>query len=178
MHFWYFFLIFCALLIHLCSIWKLSFANMLLKWKVNISSNHMALGVKSLRKMPHFTRANEKLMTLMASLDSWVAAIGIALASAICNNLGHNAYFDRRLIALFRNRKQGNNPIEWIVNSPIFLFICRWINSKSTIFKYLYRFLSGQYLFWFLLLYLWYRQLHSCHVKFLELKNSIVTLDC
>lgn len=70
------------------------------------------MGVKSLRKMPRFTRANEKLMTLMAPLDSWVAAIGIALASAISNNLGHNAYFDRRLISLFGNRKQGNNPIE------------------------------------------------------------------
>lgn len=72
----------------------------------------MALGVKSLRKMPCFTRANEKLMTLMAPLDSWVAAIGIALASAISNNLGHHAYFDQRLISLFGNRKQGNNPIE------------------------------------------------------------------
>lgn len=72
----------------------------------------MALGVKSLRKMPHFTRPNEKLMTLMASLDSWVAAIGVALASAISDNLGHNAYFDQRLIALFGNRKQGNNPME------------------------------------------------------------------
>lgn len=72
----------------------------------------MALGVKSLRKMSHFTRPNEKLMTLMAPLDSWVAAIGIALASAISDNLGHNAYFDQRLIALFGNRKQGNNPME------------------------------------------------------------------
>lgn len=85
---------------------------MLLKMKVNISSNNMALGVKSLRKMSHFTRPNEKLMTLMAPLDSWVAAIGIALASAISDNLGHNAYFDQRLIALFGNRKQGNNPME------------------------------------------------------------------
>lgn len=72
----------------------------------------MALGVRSLRKMSHFTRANEKLMTLMAPLDSWVAAIGIALASAISNNLGHNAYLDWRLIALFGNRKQGSNPIK------------------------------------------------------------------
>lgn len=109
----------------------------------------MALEVKSLRKMSHFRRTNEKLMTLMALLDSWVAAIGIALESAISNNLGHNACFDQRLIASFGNRKQGNNPIELIINSPIFfLFICRWINSKSSIFKYLYiRFLSGQYLF-------------------------------
>lgn len=51
-------------------------------------------------------------MKLMAPLDSWVAAIGIALTSAISNNLGHNAYFDWRLIALFGNRKQGNNSIE------------------------------------------------------------------
>lgn len=80
----------------------------------------MALGVKSLRKMSHFTRANEKLMTLMAPLDSWVAATGIALASAISNNLSHNAYFDQRLIALFGNREQGINPIESIINSPIF----------------------------------------------------------
>lgn len=72
----------------------------------------MALEVRSLRKMSHLTRANEKLMTLMAPLDSWVAAIGIALASAISNNLGHNAYLDWKLIALFGNRKQGNNPIE------------------------------------------------------------------
>ena len=43
----------------------------------------MALGVKSLRKLSHFTRANEKLMTLVTPLDSWVAAIGIPLASAI-----------------------------------------------------------------------------------------------
>lgn len=48
----------------------------------------------------------------MALLDSWVAAIGIALTSAISNNLGHNTYFDQRLIALFGNRKQRNNPIE------------------------------------------------------------------
>lgn len=56
----------------------------------------------------------------MAPLDSWVAAIGIALASAISNNLGHNAYLDWRLIALFGNRKQGSNPIKRIINSPIF----------------------------------------------------------
>lgn len=72
----------------------------------------MALGLKSLRKISHFRSANEKLMTLMALLDSWVAAIGIALASAISNNLVHKAYFVQRLIALFGNRKQGNNPIE------------------------------------------------------------------
>lgn len=43
----------------------------------------MALGVKSLRKISHFARANEKLMTLVAPLDSWVVAIGIPLASAL-----------------------------------------------------------------------------------------------
>lgn len=43
----------------------------------------MALGVKSLRKTSHFTRANDKLMTLVAPLESWVAAIGIPLTSAI-----------------------------------------------------------------------------------------------
>lgn len=83
----------------------------------------MALEVKSLRKMSHFRRTNEKLMTLMALLDSWVAAIGIALESAISNNLGHNACFDQRLIASFGNRKQGNNPIELIINSPIFFYL-------------------------------------------------------
>ena len=77
------FWLFWAILIHLHSIWKLSSANMLLKRKSQYSSNHMALGVKSLREISHFTRANEKLMTLVTPLDSWVAAIGIPLASAI-----------------------------------------------------------------------------------------------
>lgn len=43
----------------------------------------MTPGVKSLRKISHFTKANEKPMTLVAPLDSWVAAIGIPLTSAI-----------------------------------------------------------------------------------------------
>jgi len=43
----------------------------------------MALGVKTLREVSHFTRANEKLMTLVALLDTWVVAIGIPLTSVI-----------------------------------------------------------------------------------------------
>jgi len=30
----------------------------------------------------------------------------------LVNAFGHSAYFDPELIALFENRKQGNNPIE------------------------------------------------------------------
>lgn len=62
-------------------------------------SNHMALGVKSLGKISHYTRADEKLMTLVAPLDSWVAAIGIPLTSVV-NGHGHDAYFDHKLIPL------------------------------------------------------------------------------
>lgn len=43
----------------------------------------MALGVKALRKTSHFTRANDKLRTLVTLLESWVAAIGTPLTSAI-----------------------------------------------------------------------------------------------
>lgn len=51
----------------------------------------MAVGVKSLRKISHFTRANEKLMTLVAPLDSWVAAIVYLSQVQLVNSLGHNA---------------------------------------------------------------------------------------